>query len=96
MTPYDQLFRALGADAEWDRETNTVKGVKNETVVILKGSSFKAFINDEAFTLDHTPFNDAGHINGVLYVNLRFVCEAFGATVDFDKPTLTVNIHLDE
>ncbi|MNU08169.1 hypothetical protein D3C72_2540900 [compost metagenome] len=51
------------------------------------------FINDEKIALTQGPtLTD----EGVLYVNLRFIAEAYGAVVTFDKETLSIAINIPE
>lgn len=44
--------------------------------------SLKANVNDKEFTLTQTPFNTP---EGTVYVNLRFISQAIGATISWDN-----------
>lgn len=90
MVPFRQIFEALGMGVEWNNETKSVTATKDDLTIIMTSDSFKARVNDKEFTLTQTPFVTP---EGILYVNLRFISEAAGASVSWDKfnKTATVN-----
>ena len=63
---------------------------KTFTRVTLQINNTIARINDKIVTLDAPPTI----INGRTMVPIRFISEAFGATVDWDNATRTVTIKL--
>lgn len=64
-----------------------VKEIPKASVVMNVGST-TAKVNGKSITLDTAPFT----INGVTYVPVRFVSEAFGSQVLYDHPTLRVSV----
>lgn len=92
IVPFRQLFELHGADVKWDNETKTVTATKGDTTIKLKGDSNIAFINGNEVKLAQGSLI----ANGTLYVGLRFVSEALGAEVSFDKKNMIVNIMTEE
>ncbi len=78
LVPVRAIFEALGAEVDWDKETQTVTAVKGETEVklIVGGAAVK---NGIPVTID-VP---ASNISGRVLVPLRFVSEALGAEVSW-------------
>mgnify|MGYP004702305913 CR=1 FL=1 len=92
MVPIRFISEAFGAEVQWDSETRTVRIYfeKTFTRVTLQINNTIARINDKIVTLDAPPTI----INGRTMVPIRFISEAFGATVDWDNATRTVTIKL--
>jgi hypothetical protein len=92
MVPIRFISEAFGAEVQWDAETRTVRIYfeKTFTRVTLQINNTIARINDKIVTLDAPPTI----INGRTMVPIRFISEAFGATVDWDNATRTVTIKL--
>lgn len=88
MVPVRIVSEALGAEVSWDGETKTVIASKGVTVVRIPINSMTARSYGEDIPLD-VP---AQIIDGRTLVPLRFISEAFGATVDWDSETRTVSI----
>ena len=47
MVPLRAIFEAMGAEIEWDGDTQTVAAVKDETVVVAVIGSNIIYVNDE-------------------------------------------------
>ncbi|MFX4263706.1 ankyrin repeat domain-containing protein [Pelotomaculum propionicicum] len=80
LVPFRNIFEAMGADVQWDKDTQTVTAKKGDITIslIIDGPAYK---NGEPIVLD-VP---AKIIKSRTMVPLRFVGEAFGATVNWDQ-----------
>ncbi len=76
LVPVRAIFEALGAEVDWDKETQTVAAVKGKTEIklVVGGTAVK---NGSPVTIDVPATN----ISGRVFVPLRFVSEALGAEV---------------
>jgi hypothetical protein len=92
MVPIRFISEAFGAEVQWESETRTVRIYfeKTQTRVTLQINNTIARINDKIVTLDAPP----QILNGRTMVPIRFISEAFGASVDWDNATRTVTITL--
>ncbi|WP_052723672.1 copper amine oxidase N-terminal domain-containing protein [Paenibacillus wulumuqiensis] len=88
MVPLRGVFEALNAKVLWKQSTKTVTAVKGATTVVLPVGSTRATINDKLTAMD-VP---AKVIKGRVMVPLRFVTEAMGSKVGWNKATQTVSI----
>ncbi|MGE5423653.1 MAG: copper amine oxidase N-terminal domain-containing protein [Ignavibacteriales bacterium] len=88
LVPMRQIFEALGAVISWDDKTQTVMAGKENTLITMKIGQIYAQINSVAIPLDTAP----KLIRWRTMVPLRFVGEAFGATVNWNAQTKTVEI----
>ena len=88
MVPLRAIFEAMGAKVDWDGETQTVTGTKDNTVVVLAIGSTSPTINGKVMTIDQPGVI----IDSRTLAPLRFVAEAFGGTVDWDGDTQTASI----
>lgn len=80
LVPLRAIFEKLGADVNWDEETQTVTAAKDGTMVSLTIDNTEASKNGETITLD-TP---AKVIGGRTLVPVRFIADCFGVGVDWD------------
>lgn len=89
LIPMRAIFEKLGVDVTWDEATATAtaKSQDGQTVVITENST-TAYINNRATELD-VP---AMIIDGRFVVPIRFVSEAFGATVEWQEYGKIVSI----
>lgn len=87
LVPLRVIFEALGADVQWDGNTQTVTATKSGTEIrlIIGGAAYK---NGQEVQLS-VP---AKIIEGRTMVPLRFVSEAFGCQVSWDGTTETITI----
>ncbi len=90
LVPMRALFESLGAQIDYDTATGLITATKGADTIELKVNSTTAHKNGQSITLE-TP---AKLINGSAYVPLRFVGESFGAKVNWDKATSTIQIEL--
>lgn len=88
LAPFRQLFEAYSAEVQWDSVTKTVTAKKDDTIIKITMESFQAWVNDKEYKLTQAPFV----AEGTAYVNLRFVSEALGATVNYNKKENVVSI----
>ncbi|ANF95297.1 copper amine oxidase N-terminal domain-containing protein [Paenibacillus bovis] len=88
MVPLRGVFEALDAKVLWKQSNKTVTAVKGTTTVVLPVGSTRATINDKLTAMD-VP---AKVIKGRVMVPLRFVTEAMGSKVGWNKATQTVSI----
>lgn len=88
LVPLRSVFEKMGAKVNWDSATMTVRAVKGSTAVVLQIGSLAPTING-----DVKPIDVAGKIvDGRTLAPLRFVCEAFGGTVDWNADTQTATV----
>ncbi len=88
LVPLRTIFQALGAGVNWDEQTQTVTANKKQTTIELQIGSKVAYCNGNQVLLQ-TP---GKIVNGNTMVPLRFVSEALGAAVDWNKETQTITI----
>ena len=89
MVPMRAIFEKLGATVIWDDATKGITAKKGEKTIILTLNRKTAYINGSANILDAAPTT----LGGRTMVPVRFVSEAMGCTVQWDKNTETVNIY---
>lgn len=101
LIPVRAVLNALGADVQWDRETNTVsitKAVYGETEepstieIKINLNNSSVTVNGEEVTLDVPP----QVINNRTMVPIRFIAETFNMVVDWDRNTGAVFIDENE
>lgn len=88
MVPLRGVFEQLGASVQWNGMTRTIEAVRGTTDVILRVGQDTAYINNAAQPLDQAPTV----FGSSTLVPLRFVAQAFGATVNWISETRTVAI----
>ncbi|QRN85699.1 hypothetical protein JR334_00170 [Clostridia bacterium] len=88
LVPLRAIFEALGSTVNWDAETQTVTGSKDDSIVTLQVGSKQASVDGELVILD-VP---AKLIDGRTLVPLRFIAESMGADVQWDGPSNMVTI----
>ncbi|PZD95566.1 copper amine oxidase N-terminal domain-containing protein [Paenibacillus sambharensis] len=88
MVPMRAIFERLGAEVTYTAATKTVKASKGATSISLKLGSKQAAVNGQSVQLGAA----ARSVNGHTMVPLRFISEALGAGVEWDKSTMTVTI----
>ncbi len=87
MVPLRRTFEAMGATVSFFRP-RTIIVTRDSRVIELEIGRPAARVNDRPTTLDVPPIVLGGHTR----IPLRFVGEALGAAVYFDRPTRTVEI----
>ena len=85
LVPMRFLFEQMGADVEWDSETQTATAMLDNKVVTFSIDNINAEVNKTSATMD-VP---ARLINGKTMVPLRFLSENMGYDVDWDADSRT-------
>lgn len=89
LVPFRAFFKALNIEPQFDNNSKTLTAKSDETTITLTAGKRIATVNGENVSLLQSPvISEDQH----LYVNLRFIAEAFGGNVDFDKRTLTISV----
>lgn len=83
LVPMRFLFEQLGAEVEWDAETETATATNINRAVTFAINDTTATVNGSAATMD-VP---ARLIGDKTYVPLRFLSEELGYTVKWDEDT---------
>lgn len=81
LLPLRSIFETLGVTVEWNGKTNTVYAEKGNSKIVLTINSKMAKVNNVTKSLD-VP---AKLIDNKTMVPVRFVSEALGAEVSWDK-----------
>ena len=82
MVPFRQIFESLNMNVNWNSKTKNITAQTTGLTIKMTLNSLKATVNDKNFTLTQSPFDSP---EGTVYVNLRFISEAVGATVSWDN-----------
>lgn len=88
LVPLRGIFEALGATVRFDALTRSVTAVRGETTVLLRLGEAVGHVNETPVPLQ-VP---AQSVDGTTLVPLRFIAEAFGASVKWDPALKTVAI----
>lgn len=89
LVPMRFLFEQMGADVEWNGETQTATATLDTTAVTFAIDDTNAEVNNTPATMD-VP---ARLINGKTMVPLRFLSENMDYTVDWDAESRTAIIN---
>ena len=88
MVPLRAIFEALGAEVDWENDTQTVTAAKDGVTIISTIGSTKMYIDDMEMIMDVAPVL----IEGRTLVPVRFVAEAFECDVFWSDIDNTVYI----
>jgi hypothetical protein len=88
MVPLRGVFEAIGAYVGYDKENRLITAKKNNEILELRMGDKIARKNGAEIMLDSVPTV----MNGTTYVPLRFIAEALGAKVEWDKANAQVMI----
>lgn len=88
LVPLRGIFEHLGAQVKFVAATRTITASRGKTAILLRIGEAVGYVNDNPRPLT-VP---AQTIGGTTLVPLRFVSEAFGATVKWDLASRTVRI----
>ena len=88
MVPMRAIFEVLGADVDWNSDTQTVTATRGSDKILLTIGSDVMTVNNSPKTLDSAPVM----ADGRTLVPVRAISEAFGNSVAWDSSTQTVNI----
>lgn len=91
LVPLRAIFEALGVNVEWDQNTKTVTGTRDDKIIKLQIDNKIASIDGINVELD-VP---ARIINESTLVPVRFIAESLGAEVKWNQENQTVLIHSD-
>jgi len=88
MVPMRLIFEAMGAEVDWDGDTQTVTATHGDITVIMQIDNEIIIVSGVEIALDVPPML----IDGRTLVPARAVAESLGADVDWDNATRTVII----
>ena len=91
MLPFRSIFNALGVSDEsikWNPNSKSIEVRSGNQYIFLLIGNTGALINDSFITLNAAPYIE----NSKTLVPVRFVSEALGADVQWNKETKTVTI----
>ena len=88
LVPMRFLFEQMGADVDWEGETQTATVEKGNDKIAFSINNTAAKVNNTIKTMD-VP---ARLINSKTMIPLRFLSEELGYTVEWDQDTKTVTI----
>jgi len=88
LVPMRAIFEQLGAEVKWDSNTSAVYANKGDKMLAYRIGDKVAELNGDMIQLAAP----GEIINGSTMVPIRFVAEAFGSTVRWDKNNNTVRI----
>ncbi|MEL7658907.1 MAG: copper amine oxidase N-terminal domain-containing protein [Bacillota bacterium] len=91
MLPFRSIFNALGVgndSIKWTPGSKSIEVRSGDKYIFLAIGNSAALLNDSLITLNVAPYIS----NGSTLVPVRFVSEALGADVQWDKTTKTVTI----
>lgn len=91
LVPMRIFFESIGAQVFWDEETGTVVGIKNDVEV-------RICVDSNLYTVNGREISTGCPVrvvNGVTYVPLRFIGEAFGYEVEWNAETREIVINCD-
>lgn len=83
LVPMRFLFEQLGAEVDWDNDTQTAIAQKANTTINFSIDNTTATVNGEQVTMD-VP---ARLVGDKTMVPLRFLSEELGYTVEWDEGT---------
>ncbi|OKP83722.1 copper amine oxidase N-terminal domain-containing protein [Paenibacillus sp. P32E] len=93
LVPMRPIFEKFGMSVEWNNITKTVTAKKDNKVIELTNNSYDALLNGEKVVLNQAPSLEP--TSNIFYVNLRFISEALGAKVTWEKTKSNATIHID-
>ncbi len=88
MVPVRGVFERMGADVTWNQDSQSISARRGNDRVRMTINSRRATINDREVEMETAPMI----YNGSTLVPLRFISEAFGASVFWVEATRTVEI----
>jgi len=88
MVPMRAIFEALGADVQWNEESEAVIAERDGAIVRAIVGDINMRVNEQQVEMDIAPML----VEGRTLVPIRFVSEAFGAEVSWDEARRVVSI----
>lgn len=89
LAPLRAVFEKLGADVQWDGETQTITSTKGNTVISMTIDKNEMYKNGEMLELEEAP----RIINERTLVPVRAIAEAFDCDVQWDGENSSVLIN---
>jgi len=90
MIPLRGVLEQLGVNVTWNQATQTVTAANGTTTIVLHIGDSSAQVNGQSVALDQP----AVLVNDSTMVPLRFMSQTFGASVQWDGGSQTVDIKL--
>ena len=81
LLPLREIFDALGAKVEWDPNTQSIIGFKDDTIMKLEIGKRQASINNKKILMDI----GCKIVDGNVMIPVRFVAEGFDLDIDWDN-----------
>ncbi len=81
--PFRPIFDKLHMTVNWDNIKKSVTATDGTTTIVLTNDSYTAYVNGKEVKLINPPVYNPS--TKLFYVNLRFVAESTGATVNWSK-----------
>ena len=88
LVPMRKIFETLGANVEWNDDTQTVTATKDAIKINLQIGNTEMQVNDKVVTLDVAP----KLLNDRTLVPIRAVSESLNANVDWNESSQRVII----
>jgi hypothetical protein len=88
LVPVRAIMESLGADVNWDANTQTITATEFGIPIILQIGSNQMSVAGKVVSLDAP----AKIVNERTYVPLRAISEGFGAEVEWNGENRTINI----
>lgn len=88
LVPMRAIFEALGADVEWNGDTQTITAKNNDITIQMQIGNNTLTKNGQSTQMDVSP----QIIDGRTMVPVRAISDSFNVTVDWDGYTQTVSL----
>lgn len=92
LIPVRGVLEKIGAHVDYDAKTRRVNAYKKGVEIVLTIGENRALVNGEEM---YTPLAPQ-IVSGSTMLPLRFICEALGAEVSYDKKAHVVNIYVPQ
>lgn len=89
MVPMRKIYEALGAEVEWEEDTQTITATKEDIVIIMQIDNYVISVSGQDITLDVPP----QLVGERTLVPVRAVAEGLNADVEWVDETQTVIIN---
>jgi len=88
MVPMRSIFEAMGANVDWNSDTQAITATKGDTVITMRIGNLSMLVNGREYSIDVPPML----IDGRTLVPLRAVSDGLDAEIEWDQGTRTVII----
>ncbi|MEK3881193.1 copper amine oxidase N-terminal domain-containing protein [Paenibacillus sp. FSL M7-0420] len=93
LVPMRPIFEAYGMTVEWDNTTKTVTATKGDIKIKLTNNLFEGVVNGSKVVLTQAPSLEPD--SNIFFVNLRFISEALGAQVTWNKTANDASVYIN-